>query len=414
MNMRCAAAMGLAGWLLGVGLVSAEPAPDSKRLEQAKDYIADEQWARAIVELQAAAADPNERNRDEALFWLAHSEHQAGDDSAAIQAVARLERLFPTSRWVHPARSLRIEIAQRMRRDDVLWAMVAPPAPAAPPRATTPAPTPMAPAVAPPVPPRPSATTPPLPAAAMAPVPARPRTSPRAIPPPPPAPPEPGVEYWLGTMPFTPDTDLRIEALQNLIDAHSERVIPLLKEIALDGNSPDDARRAVFVLAHSEKPEARSTVVEIANRGAVPVRLAAIRELGRFQGANVSSELMRVYSTAAQPRIRRQVVSSLAERADNTALVRIAKTEADPTVRNPAILTLGRIPAARDQLRTLYGQMPPDSRAVVLTALFTAKDEDELIRIAKTEKNPVFRLRARQQLQMLATPKAMKFLAENP
>jgi HEAT repeats len=414
MKMRCAAAMGLAGWLLGAGLVSAEPAPDSKRLEQAKDYIADEQWARAVVELQAAAADPKEKNRDEALFWLAHSEHQAGDDSAAIQAVAQLERLFPTSRWVHPARSLRIEIAQRMRRDDVLWAMVAPPAPASP-RASTPAPTPMVPAVAPPAPPRPSATTPPpLPTSAMVPVPARPRTSPRAVPPPPPPPPEPGVEYWLGTMPFTPDTDLRIEALQNLIDAHSERVIPLLKEIALDGNSPDDARRAVFVLAHSEKPQARNTVVEIANRGAVPVRLAAIRELGRFQGANVSSELMRVYSTAAQPRIRRQVVSSLGERADNTALLRIAKTEADPTVRNPAILTLGRIPAARDQLRTLYGQMPPDSRAVVLTALFTAKDEDELIRIAKTERDPMFRLRARQQLQMLATPKAIKFLTENP
>jgi hypothetical protein len=412
MKMRCAAAIGVAAWLFGSGLASAGPAPDSKRLEQAKDYIADEQWTRAIAELQAAANDPREKSRDEALFWLAHSEHQAGDDFAAIQAVARLERLFPASRWVHPARSLRIEIAQRMRRDDVLWTMVAPPAPPAPhsPTVPTQSPTAVMPTMAPPAP-RPRATTPPPPALAM---PARPGASPRVIPSPPPAPPEPGAEFWLGSMPYAPDTDLRIEALQNLIDGHSDRVIPLLKDIALDGNSPDDARRAVFVLAHSRKPEARRTVVEIANKGAVPVRLAAIREIGRFQDPNVSTELMRVYSTASIPQIRRQVVSSLGERADNMSLIRIAKAEADPNVRNPAILTLGRIPAAREQLRSLYGQMPPDSRAVVLTALFTAKDEDELILIAKTEKNPLFRSRARQQLRMLATPKAIKFLNDNP
>jgi hypothetical protein len=39
---------------------------------RAKDYIAGEQWTRAIAELQLAAADPKEPNRDEALFWLAH------------------------------------------------------------------------------------------------------------------------------------------------------------------------------------------------------------------------------------------------------------------------------------------------------------------------------------------------------
>ncbi|HYT75407.1 MAG TPA: HEAT repeat domain-containing protein, partial [Vicinamibacterales bacterium] len=224
----------------------------------------------------------------------------------------------------------------------------------------------------------------------------------------------PATEFWLGTMPYTPDTDLRILALQNLLDEHSDRVIPLLREIALDGNSPDEARRAVFVLAHSQKSEARSTVVELANRGAVPVRLAAIRELGRFQDANVSSELLRVYSASTMPQIRRQVVTSLGERADRAALLSIAKAETDPNVRNPAILTLGRIPAARDQLRVLYGQLPRDSRGAVLTALFTARDEDELIRIATTEKDPLLRQRARAQLRMLATPKALKFLADNP
>ena len=35
------------------------------------------------------------------------------------------------------------------------------------------------------------------------------------------------------------DTDLRIEALNGLLETHSDRVIPLLRDIALDRKNPD-------------------------------------------------------------------------------------------------------------------------------------------------------------------------------
>lgn len=399
-------AAGVAVWLSSVVLVmpyaeAGAPASESRRLGLAKDYIADEQWVRAIAELQVVAADPKEANRDEALFWLAHSEHETGDHAAAIQTIARLERLFPRSRWVRPARSLRVEIAQRLNRDDVLWAVVAPPAPPAPPA------------------PRPA--TPPVPAATPAPPAPGARPRPGAMParmaplaPDSPAALVPGSEYFLPPTPYPPDTDLRIEALSGLLEGHGERVIPLLREIALDGNSPDEARRAILVLARSQRPDARTTVVEVARRGAEPVRLAAIREMGRFEGVGVTAQLMQVYASAPTPRVKRQIVSSLGERADNVSLLHIVKAESDPAVRNTAIVTLGRLPDARVQLRTLYGQAPQESRMAVLAALFTCKDEDELIRIAQTEKEPLLRARARLQLHMLGTPKALKFLEENP
>ena len=122
--------------LVAAAVALAAPAPESKRLGHAKDFIADEQWARAIVELQAVADDPKETNHDEALFWLAHSEHQSGDDGAAIQTIARLEKQYPKSPWVKIAGSIRVEIAQRLKRDDLLWMMVTPPTP----RAVTPPP----------------------------------------------------------------------------------------------------------------------------------------------------------------------------------------------------------------------------------------------------------------------------------
>jgi hypothetical protein len=415
MKIRMLTAAGIAVLLLGARLAVAGPEPDSKRLAQGKDYITDEQWTRAIAEFKAAADDPREKNRDEALFWLAHCEHQSGDDSSAIQTIARLERLYPTSRWMRLARSVRVEIAQRMRRDDVLWAMVAPPAaaatpvrPAAPPRAATPAP-PMA-------PPQPGTALPPTP----------PSVAPVRIPPPPspprpgqpPAPvayvPSPGPDFWVGIIPDSGDQAIRIEALAGLIESHGDRAIPLLRDIALDPNSPDEARRAVFVLARSQRTDAHNTVIEVARTGAEPVRLAAIREIGRFQDVNASTELMRVYSMGGTPRMKRQVVSSLGERADNAALFRIVRAEPDPTVRDMAIITLGRLPDARAQLRVLYIQAPRESREAVISALFAARDDEELIRIASSEKDPLFRQRARQQLRLLATPRAVKFLADNP
>jgi len=379
--------------------VMAGPAPDSKRLAAAKDYIADEQWNRAIAELQIAAADAGDPNRDEALFWLAHSQHQVGDHMAALATVGRLERLFPRSRWVRPANSLRIEIAQRLQRDDVLWVLAVPPAP------PTAMPTPTAPAVIAPAPvsptphagkARPAAVAvPPSPTpfpSEMAPIPSppppaaatpRPQRAPRGFGPAPMT-----MTVWPeGLLPAGAegfDTDLKIEALVGLLDAHSDRVIPLLRDIALDNKNPAEARRAVFALAQSSKPEARNTVVEAAKHGPNVVRIAAIREIGRF-----------------------------GEPAFTMTLVGIARGENDAAVRDTAIVTLGRT-GARLPLRTLYTQVPTAARFTVLSALSTAKGDEELIRIATTERDPRLRLRARQQLRLLGTPKAVKFLEDNP
>jgi len=378
----------------------AGPAPDSKRLAAAKDYIADEQWNRAIAELQVVAADAADPNRDEALFWLAHSQHQVGDHMAALGTVARLERLFPRSRWVRPANSLRVEIAQRLQRDDVLWVLAVPPATApdalTPPTAVAPGSAPSAPRAAPAqpapativvrVPPAPTPRPPalaPIPSPPPSGAPPRPERAPRLIAPAPMTP----MAWPEGLLPAGAeglDTDLKIEALVGLLEAHSERVIPLLRDIALDTKNPAEARRAVFALAQSSRPEARNTVVEAARRGPNMVRIAAIREIGRF-----------------------------GEPAFTTTLVGIARGDNDAAVRDTAIVTLGRT-GARVPLRTLYSQVPPAARFTVLSALSTAKGDDELIRIATSERDPRLRLRARQQLRLLGTPKAVKYLEDNP
>jgi hypothetical protein len=388
---------------------------ESKRMERAKDLIADEQWVRAIDELKAAAADQKEPNKDEALFWLAHSQNQTRDGAGAVETIRRLERDFPASRWVKPARSLRIEIAQRLQRNDVLWYTAAPPPPTpAPPATIWPVP-PTAPtaavppaALAPPVPttprpdgiPRPPAVTvSPAAVSSTAPV-AAPR------PPRPPLPPPAWVPEG-----YLPDTDLRIQALGSLMRTDAEKVIPMLKEIALDVGNTAEARRALFVLAQSGRPDARLIVLEVAKTGPELVRLAAVRELGNLGGPAVGNELLQVYSTA-NDRVKYQVVTSLGQRDAAPALLRIAQSEPDRRLRDVAIVTLGDA-GGRQQLATLYSSAAADAKRPIIIGLFNAHAEDELIRIAERERNPEVRAEVLARLRLLGTPRAMAYLEQH-
>ena len=406
------------GWRRGVGglLVAfaiqagaaAAAAPDSARLGRAKDYIADEQWTRAIAELRTVVADPKDKSRDEALYWLAHSLNQAGDSAAAITTIRRLERDYPTSLWVKPAGSLRVDIAVHLQRSDVLWWMAVPPAPPAPAAAAAP----RAPSVPPAAPTPPVLATPSAPAVPPPPPPGHRPLPPPAAPPVAPAFPTPPVPpgAWLPEE-YRPDADIRIQALDRLMVTDATRVIPILKQIVLASENTREASRALFVLAQSGEPEARQTVVQVAMLASEPVRIAAVKELGRFGGPDASQDLMRVYASSDLA-VKMQVVTSLGERAERTALLQIAKSEKDPSVKATAILTAGQAggPEVKEQLRLLYRQVGMDAKRPIILGLFSARAEDELIRIADEEKDPQLRAEVLMRLRLLGTPRAKAYL----
>ena len=380
--------------IAGSEALRAAPLPaESARMARAKDLISDDQWTAAIPVLRAASTDPKEPNKDEALFWLAHSQNQAGDLAEAVETIRGLQREFPKSRWSQPAASLMMELAQKLGRRDVLWKAAVPPPPPAPPEAIpTPAPPsgPRTPRsrtvmpVPPPPPPAPGATTPPAP----------------------PASPVPPMTWFAES--FAPGEDVRIQALGRLIKTDAPKVIPILRNIAFEAVDPGSARRAVYVLAQSRNPEAQLCVVDVAKTGPEPVRVAAIRELGRFGGPEVSHALLEVYSTGNTP-VKRQVVVSLGERSDASSLFRIVQSENDDRLRDTAIVTLGRV-GGRQQLRSLLARASKETRLAVVRGLFLAGDDDGLIRVAEQEKDPEVRSEVLSRLRLIGTPKAKAYL----
>jgi hypothetical protein len=386
--------------LAGGDLVWATPMPaESARMARAKDLISDDQWAAAIPVLRAAAGDPKEPNKDEALFWLAHSQNQAGDLADAVESIRALQSGFPKSRWSGPAGSLMIELAQKLGRRDVLWRTAVPPTPPVPPEAPL-APPAGSPRVRRPPPAPPAALpAPPVPPPAMA-VPAPPGPPEQPAPPPPPA-------MWFADS-YAPGADLRVQALGRLIQTDAQKVIPILRSIALEATNLGAARGAVFVLAQSRNPQAQSIVIDVAKSGAESVRLAAIRELGRFGGPDVAHALLEVYSTANAP-VKLQVVVSLGERADASSHFRFSTSENYGSVRDAAILTLGRA-GGREQQRVLFPRASRETRRAIVRSLFLARDDDSLIALAGQETDPTVRAEMLSRLRMMDTPKAKAYV----
>ena len=356
--------MGWAATALAMG-------PESKRLGRAKDFIADERWPAAIEELRAAVDDAKEPRKDEVLYWLAHSLNQSGDSAAGIETIARLEREYPSSMWVKPARALRIEIAVRLNRSDVLWWTAMPPAPVR----------------------------------MKGPTKASPKASPKESPVP--AKELPPTPFWVSDT-ISPDVDLRIQALGALMKTDADRAIPLLQEIAFDTPNPEQASRAVFMLAQSPLPKAKATVVQVAKEGPEPVRVVAVRVLGRLGGPEISGELMGVYVTANEP-VKFEIVKALGDRLEKGALQRIVDTEKDGKLRNRAIEGLGQAGAVQ-QLVMMYKSAGLLGRRSIINGLFIARADGELIRIADLEGNLQLNQEACERLRLLGTPKAKEYL----
>ena len=382
---------------LAVAAAVEASAPESKRLIRARDYIADEQWLQAIDLLRAAVDDSKEPRRDEALYWLAHSQHHSGDSGAAVATISRLEREFPASMWVKPGQSLRIEIAVKLGRSDVLWWTAMP-------RPPTRVPSPTAPAVVADPAPVPVAGDRPKPAPAPKAI--TPRDRPMVAP----AIPKPAPMWYDAAA--EPDADLRVQALGGLMRIDAERAIPMLAEIAFERDKPGTASRAVIVLAQSPLPKARATVIQVAKTGPEPVQIAAVRALVGFGGRAVSDDLMQVYVTANDP-VKFQIVKSFGDLEQPAPLMKIIHSEKGGKIRDNALISLGRAGGA-EQLAALYKTEGVDSRRFIIDGLFWARADAQLITVANIERKGNLQLRnmALERLKLFNTPRAKQYLQQ--
>ena len=195
------------------------------------------------------------------------------------------------------------------------------------------------------------------------------------------------------------DEELKLLAIQSLMNSDPEKAVPMLEKILQGNNSPKIKDRALFVLSQSGSDKAQQTLLAIAKNNAQPdLQRRAIRYIG-MNGNRNRAILKEIYKSSTANTVKKTVFEAWLMCGCKEEVLTAAQTEKDPGLRREAIHYLGMM-GGRTELRQLYQRQDIDleSKEELLKAMGMGGDVEGLGQIAKTEQDPVVRRHAIRNL----------------
>ena len=209
------------------------------------------------------------------------------------------------------------------------------------------------------------------------------------------------------------DDDMKILAINALLNADSEQAIPMLEKL-LDGTaSPKLKSRALFVLAQSSSPRARDVLKNVAKGNSTPdLQSRAIDYLGQHGGRESRAALAEIYTSASDVDVKRRILRAFMVAGEKDRLLSAAQTEQNADLRGEAVQQLG-VMGAHDELWQLYQkETAVDVKKRIIRAMFTGGNVTRMIDLAKTEQNPELRRTAVANLGVMDSKRTSDALIE--
>jgi hypothetical protein len=208
-----------------------------------------------------------------------------------------------------------------------------------------------------------------------------------------------------------PDEELKMLAIQGLMNSDPQRAMPLLEKVLNGTGSPKEKSKALFVLAQNGSAQSREILARIARGESNPdLQRKAVEYLGLFGGQQAHQTLAQIYAGTSDPSIKRAILRSYMISGDKEHLFAAAKSEKDPSLRTDAIRQLGLVHAPAE-LRQLYqSEASPDVKKAILQAFFLSGDAKFLAEAAQGEKDPEIRRSAIRNLGLIGSEDARQAL----
>ena len=196
------------------------------------------------------------------------------------------------------------------------------------------------------------------------------------------------------------DEELKLMAIQGLMNADAARSVPLLEEILNSQKSLRLKKQALFVLSQSGNAKAQETVGKFAKGGGAPeLQKMAIHNLG-VGGKRNAPILEDVYKSSNDVAVKKEVLHSFMIMGDKERLLNLAKTEKTEELKSSAIHWLG-VSGGRDLLAQLYpGETSSKVKKEILHGLFVGGGAKQLIELARAEKDIEIKKQAVRWLSM--------------
>jgi len=207
------------------------------------------------------------------------------------------------------------------------------------------------------------------------------------------------------------DDDLKMLAIQGLMNSEPERAMPLLEKVLNGSASPKEKSKALFVLAQSGSPQGREIIARIAKGQSNPdLQRKAVEYLGLFGGAESHKTLAEIYSSTGDASVRRAILRSYMISGDRERIFAAAKSEKDESVRREAIRQLGLVHGTGELEQLYQAESSPEIRREILQAFFLAGDAKRLVDAAQGEKDPDLRRTAIRNLGLVHSDDSAKAL----
>ncbi len=208
------------------------------------------------------------------------------------------------------------------------------------------------------------------------------------------------------------DEDLKLMAIQGLMNAEPERSIPMLEQILASQKSMRLKKQALFVLSQSSSPKALEAVGKIAKANGNPeMQKLAIHNLG-IGGRKNGAMLEEVYKSGADAAVKKEVLHSYMIMGDKERLAALAKGEKDEDLRSQSIHWLG-VSGGKEALAQMYpGETTAKGKKEILNALFLGGGAKELVQVARGEKDATLKREAVRWLSMMNNKESSDYIME--
>ena len=202
--------------------------------------------------------------------------------------------------------------------------------------------------------------------------------------------------------------DLKLMAINSLMNADPGKAIPLLDGILKGSSSPKLKDRAIFVLTQNHSPEANKLLTDYAGGAANPdLQLRAIRYLGMGGTADTRQQLTLLYRKSSDVEVKKAILMSLAISGDGSGVLDLARDEKNPALRGLAIrdaAITGKV--SPDSLVKLYGsESDPNVKKEIVNSMMMRGDAKILVELARKETDPALKKTIVERLSMMQNNK---------
>ncbi len=211
------------------------------------------------------------------------------------------------------------------------------------------------------------------------------------------------VKQGSGQPTATTDTneDLKLMAINSLMNGDPERAVPLLEGILKGNSAPRVKERALFVLTQSKAPRAAQLLTDYAKGAGNPdMQIRAVRYLGMSGTPEAQQQLNSVYSASSDISVKREIIRSLMMSKATDQMANLARNEKEPELRLEAIRQLGALRATPHLLQLYSTEASTDNKVAIVRSLMMAGAGDKLLDLVKTEKDPKVRTEAIRSMAM--------------